>query len=65
LALRPARPPGAANDEAEQNARHGLESTIAHEISWEEIDIVVQQFREHIRRMDEGLYQFMLSQEFP
>jgi hypothetical protein len=58
-------PPGAANDEAEQNTRRGLESTVADEISWAEIDIAVQQFREHIRRMDEGLYQFMLSQEFP
>jgi hypothetical protein len=58
-------PPGAANDEAEQNTRHGLESTVADEISWAEIDIAIQQFRERIRRMDEGLYQFMLSQEFP
>jgi hypothetical protein len=58
-------PPGAANDEAEQNTYHGLESTIADEISWVEIDIAVQQFREHIRRVDEGMYQFMLTQEFP
>jgi hypothetical protein len=34
-------PPGAANDKAEQNTRRGLESTVADEISWAEIDIAV------------------------
>jgi hypothetical protein len=35
-------PPGAANDEAEQNTRRGLESTIIDEISWAEIDTTAQ-----------------------